>query len=50
MKVIMGPTEYCTTILLPKPSQNHPHVSLLEPKQAFLVVGFLECSSNVSSS
>jgi hypothetical protein len=29
-RVIMGPTEYCTTILLPKPSQNLPHVSLLE--------------------
>jgi hypothetical protein len=23
-RVIMGPTEYCTTILLPKPSQNLP--------------------------
>jgi hypothetical protein len=30
-RVIMGPTEYCTMILLPKPSQNLPHVSLLEP-------------------
>jgi hypothetical protein len=27
----MGPTEYCTTILLPKPSQNFSRVSLLEP-------------------
>jgi hypothetical protein len=27
----MGPNEYCTTILLPKPSQNLPIVSLLEP-------------------
>jgi hypothetical protein len=26
----MGPTEYCTTILLPKPSLNLPRVSLLE--------------------
>jgi hypothetical protein len=30
-RVIMGPTEYCTTILLPKPSQNLHCVSLLEP-------------------
>jgi hypothetical protein len=30
-KVIMGPTEYCTTILLTKPSKNLPCVSLLEP-------------------
>jgi hypothetical protein len=30
-RVIMGPTEYCTTILLPKPSQNLHRVSLLEP-------------------
>jgi hypothetical protein len=29
-RVIMGPTEYCITILLRKPSQNLPHVSLLE--------------------
>jgi hypothetical protein len=27
----MGPTEYSTTILLPKPSHNLPCVSLLEP-------------------
>jgi hypothetical protein len=27
----MGPTEYCTTILLPKPSQNLPCVLLMEP-------------------
>jgi hypothetical protein len=26
----MGPTEYCTMILLPKPSQNLPRVSLPE--------------------
>jgi hypothetical protein len=44
-KVIMGPREYCTTILLPKPSQNQPHVSLLEPN-----VGLLGCSANVNSS
>jgi hypothetical protein len=42
-KVIMGPTEYCTTILVPKPSQNLLHVSLLEP-------GFLGCSQDVNSS
>jgi hypothetical protein len=30
-RVIMEPTEYWTTILLPKPSQKLPHVSLLEP-------------------
>jgi hypothetical protein len=28
---IMGPTEYGTTILLPKYSQNLPRISLLEP-------------------
>jgi hypothetical protein len=27
----MGPAEYCTTILLMKPSQNLPRVSLSEP-------------------
>jgi hypothetical protein len=27
----MGTTEYCTTLLLPKPWQNLPRVSLLEP-------------------
>jgi hypothetical protein len=32
----MGPTEYCTMILLPEPSQNLPCVSLLEP-------GILDC-------
>jgi hypothetical protein len=31
-RVIMGPTEHCTMTLLPKPSQNLPRVSLLEPK------------------
>jgi hypothetical protein len=30
-RVIMGPTKYCTTILLSKPSQNLPCVSLLKP-------------------
>jgi hypothetical protein len=30
-RVIMGPTEFYTTILLPKPSLNLPRVSLLEP-------------------
>jgi hypothetical protein len=30
-RVIMRPTEYCTMILLPKQSQNVPHVSLLKP-------------------
>jgi hypothetical protein len=30
-RVIIGPTEYCTTILLPEPSQNLLCVSLLEP-------------------
>jgi hypothetical protein len=30
-RVIMRPTEYCNTILLPKPSQNLPCISLLEP-------------------
>jgi hypothetical protein len=29
-RVIMGPAEYCTTILLPKPLQNLPRVSLLD--------------------
>jgi hypothetical protein len=29
--VIIGPTGYCTTTLLPKPSQNWPCDSLLEP-------------------
>jgi hypothetical protein len=29
--VIMGPKEYCTTILVSKPSQNLSYVSLLEP-------------------
>jgi hypothetical protein len=29
--VIMGPTEYSTTILLLKPSENLPHVSLMKP-------------------
>jgi hypothetical protein len=28
---VKGPTKYCTTILLPKPSQNLPCVSLLKP-------------------
>jgi hypothetical protein len=28
---MMGPTEYCTMILLPKPPQNLPRVSLFEP-------------------
>jgi hypothetical protein len=37
-------------ILLPKPSQNLPHVSLLELNQAFWIVGFLECFTNVKSS
>jgi hypothetical protein len=27
-RVIMGPTEYCTMILLPKPTENLPHFSL----------------------
>jgi hypothetical protein len=49
-RVIMGPTEYCTTILLPKPSQNLRGVSLLESNQAFRVVGFLGSSPNVNSS
>jgi hypothetical protein len=35
-RVIMGQTEYCITILLPKPSQNLPRVPLLEP-------GSLDC-------
>jgi hypothetical protein len=30
-RIIMGPTEYCTMLLLPKPSQNPPCVSLLQP-------------------
>jgi hypothetical protein len=30
-RVIMGPTEYCTIILLPKPSHDLTHVSLWEP-------------------
>jgi hypothetical protein len=30
-RVIMRPTDYCTTILLSIPSQNLPRVSLLEP-------------------
>jgi hypothetical protein len=29
-RVIMGPTEHCTTLFTPKPSQNLPRVSLLE--------------------
>jgi hypothetical protein len=49
-RVIMGPAEYCTMILLPQPSQNLPGVSLLKPNQAFRIVGFLECSPNVNSS
>jgi hypothetical protein len=43
----MGPTEYCTTVLLPKPSQNLPRVSLWV--QAFRIVGVLGCSPNVNS-
>jgi hypothetical protein len=27
----MGPTKYCTMILMPKTSENVPHISLLEP-------------------
>jgi hypothetical protein len=46
----MGPTEYCTTILLPKPSQNLPRISLLKPNQTFRIVSFLGCSPNVNSS
>jgi hypothetical protein len=34
--IIMGPTKYCTTILLSKPPQNLPHVPLLE-------LGILDC-------
>jgi hypothetical protein len=49
-RVIMGPTEYCTMILLPKSSQNLPRVPVLEPNQEFRIVGFLRCSSNVNSS
>jgi hypothetical protein len=49
-RVIIGPTKYCTTILLLKPSQNSHCVSLLEPNQAFRIVGFLGCSPNVNSS
>jgi hypothetical protein len=30
-RIIMGPREYCTTILLPKPSQNLPRVKIFEP-------------------
>jgi hypothetical protein len=41
--VIMGPTECCTTILLPKLPQNLHRVSLLS--QVFRNVGFLRCSS-----
>jgi hypothetical protein len=47
-RVIMKPTECCTTILLPKPSQNLPRVLLGE--QAFQIVGILGCSPNVNSS
>jgi hypothetical protein len=47
-RVIFGPTEYCTTILLPKSSQNLPRLS--EPNQAFRIAGFLRCSPNVNSS
>jgi hypothetical protein len=35
-RVITGPAEYCTTILLPKPSQHLHRVSLLKP-------GFPDC-------
>jgi hypothetical protein len=42
------PTEHFTTILLPKPSQNLPRVSLLKP--GIRIVGFLGCSPNVNSS
>jgi hypothetical protein len=37
-------------ILLPKPSQGLPHVSLLEPKQALWIVEFLGCFQIVQSS
>jgi hypothetical protein len=47
-RVIMGPTEYYTMISLPKPSQNLPCVSLLEPGNP--AVGFLGCSPNINSS
>jgi hypothetical protein len=49
-RVIMGPTQYCTTILLPKPSQTLPRISLLELTQELRIVGFLGCSPNVKSS
>jgi hypothetical protein len=42
-RVIMGPREYCTMILLSKPSQNCWN-------QEFRIVGFLECSPNINSS
>jgi hypothetical protein len=44
-RVIMGSSEHCTTILLPKPSQNFPCWN-----QAFQILGFLGCSPNVNSS
>jgi hypothetical protein len=49
-RVIMGPTEYCTTIMLPKQSQSLPRISLSEPNQAFRIVDFLGCSPNENSS
>jgi hypothetical protein len=49
-RVVLGPTEYCTTILLPRPSQNLPMFAFYCLNQAFPIVGFLECSPNVNSS
>jgi hypothetical protein len=47
-RVIIGPTEYCTMILMPKPSQNLSHVSLLEPVIWDCKLPW--CSPNVNSS
>jgi hypothetical protein len=47
--VIMDPIECCFTILLPKPSQNLPHISHCW-NGAFRIVGHLGCSRNVKSS
>jgi hypothetical protein len=41
----VGPADYCTTILLPKPSQNLPVFHSWN--QAFRIVGFLRCAPNV---
>jgi hypothetical protein len=50
MKGNNGTNRHCATILLPKPSHSLLRVSLLEPNQAFRIVGFLGWPPNVNSS